>query len=135
MSQQEYSDHLTVTSHHYLMISILIIMETKPLKIVKCFTYLTSVLWLSSPLAIPLQTTYHIRSNWHESEVKFLSVVRLFATPWTVAYLFHPWDSPGKNTGVGYHIRTVKFMSLELTTFLYSSPGWCLVNTSDAYGK
>ena len=25
--------------------------------------------------------------------------VRLFATPW----LLRPWDSPGKNTGVGYH--------------------------------
>ena len=29
-----------------------------------------------------------------------LSRVRLFATPWTVAFL-HPWDFPGKNTGVG----------------------------------
>ena len=39
-----------------------------------------------------------------ESEVKSLSRVRLFATPWTVATrLLHPWDSPGKNTGVGCH--------------------------------
>ena len=30
------------------------------------------------------------------------SNVRLFATLWT-ARLFCPWDSPGKNTGVGYH--------------------------------
>ena len=30
--------------------------------------------------------------------------VRLFATPWTVATrLLHPWESPGKNTAVGYH--------------------------------
>ena len=30
--------------------------------------------------------------------------VRLFATPWTVARpLLCPWDSPGKNTGVGCH--------------------------------
>ena len=29
------------------------------------------------------------------------SHVRLFATPWTTR-LLHPWDSPGKNTGVGY---------------------------------
>ena len=34
------------------------------------------------------------------SEVKSLSHVRLFATPWTVAYQA-PWDSPGKNTRVG----------------------------------
>ena len=46
------------------------------------------------------------------SEVKSLSRVRLFATPWTVAYqllwtvayqLLCPWDFPGKNTGVGSH--------------------------------
>ena len=31
-----------------------------------------------------------------------LSRVRLFATPWIVAHrLLCPWDSPGKNTGVG----------------------------------
>ena len=38
-----------------------------------------------------------------ESEVKLLSRVRLFATPWTVAYQSPPWDSPGKSTGVGCH--------------------------------
>ena len=33
-----------------------------------------------------------------------LSHVQLFATPWTGAYQApHPWDSPGKNTGVGCH--------------------------------
>ena len=38
------------------------------------------------------------------SEVKLLSCVRLFATPWTVAYqALGPWDFPGKNTGVGCH--------------------------------
>ena len=38
------------------------------------------------------------------SEVKSFSRVRLFATPWTVAHgLLHPWNSPGKNTGVGCH--------------------------------
>ena len=32
------------------------------------------------------------------------SHVQLFATPWTVAArLLCPWDSPGKNTGVGCH--------------------------------
>ena len=30
--------------------------------------------------------------------------VSLFATPWTVpARLLSPWNSPGKNTGVGCH--------------------------------
>ena len=33
-----------------------------------------------------------------------LSRVRLSATPWTTAYeVLHPWNFPGKNTGVGYH--------------------------------
>ena len=36
--------------------------------------------------------------------VKSLSRVRHFVTPWTVAYgLLHPWDFPGKSTGVGCH--------------------------------
>ena len=30
------------------------------------------------------------------------SLIRLFGTLWAVAArLLHPWDSPGKNTGVG----------------------------------
>ena len=37
-------------------------------------------------------------------KVKLLSHVRLFATPWTVAYQAPPsWDFPGKSTGVGCH--------------------------------
>ena len=33
---------------------------------------------------------------------KSLSRVRLYATPWTAAHgLLHPWDFPGKSTGVG----------------------------------
>ena len=35
------------------------------------------------------------------SEVKSLSCVWLFATLWTATHC--PWDSPGKNTGVGCH--------------------------------
>ena len=38
------------------------------------------------------------------AKVKPLSPVRLFETPWTVpARLLHPWDFPGKITGVGCH--------------------------------
>ena len=38
-------------------------------------------------------------------KVKPLSHVRLFAIPWTLqpTRLLCPWDSPGKNTGVGCH--------------------------------
>ena len=47
---------------------------------------------------------------------------RLFVTPWTVpAWLLCPWDSPGKNTGVGCH-------ALLLAVFLTrgSSPRSCV---------
>ena len=39
------------------------------------------------------------------SEEMFLvSSFQLFATPWTIASrLLCPWDSPGKNSGVGCH--------------------------------
>ena len=37
-------------------------------------------------------------------KVKSLSRVRLFSTPWAAAYqALHPWDFPGKSTGVGCH--------------------------------
>ena len=37
-------------------------------------------------------------------KVKSLSRIQLLATPWTAAYrLLHPWDFPGKSTGVGCH--------------------------------
>ena len=38
------------------------------------------------------------------ASVKSLSQVQLLSTPWTLArQLVCPWDSPGKNTGVGSH--------------------------------
>ena len=37
-------------------------------------------------------------------KVKLLSYVRPLATPWTAAYqALHPWDFPGKSTGVECH--------------------------------
>ena len=37
-------------------------------------------------------------------KVKSLSCVRLFVTPWTVAYEApRPWDFPGKSAGVDCH--------------------------------
>ena len=39
---------------------------------------------------------------WKSEVTQSLSLVRLFATPWTVATrLLRPWDFPGKITGVG----------------------------------
>ena len=53
-------------------------------------------------------------------KVKLLSHVRLFATPWTVAYwLLHPWDFPGKGTGVGCHFLLQRiFLILVVKTKL-----------------
>ena len=41
---------------------------------------------------------------WKVKKCQSLSHVWLFSTPWTVApRLLCPWDSPGKNPGVGCH--------------------------------
>ena len=51
-------------------------------------------------------------------KVKSLSRVQLFATPWTVpSRLLHPWDFPGKITGVGCH-----FLLLALQTEMLEEP-------------
>jgi len=48
-------------------------------------------------------------------KVKSLSHVQLLAIPWTAAYwLLHPWDFPGKSTGVGCHCLLHSW-SLSLT--------------------
>ena len=48
------------------------------------------------------------------------SRVQLFVTLWTVAsHLLWPWDSPGKNTGVGCHFL------LQLCIYLWEIQ-WCI---------
>ena len=44
-------------------------------------------------------------SEWKwKVQIKLFSCIWLLATPWTAAYrLLHPWDFPGKSTGVGCH--------------------------------
>ena len=47
-------------------------------------------------------------------KVKSLSHVWLLATPWTAAYQApHPWDFPGKSTGVGCHFLLHDFYVTE----------------------
>ena len=49
-----------------------------------------------------MTTVITVKIVFHQSEVKSLSCVRLFATPWTVAYQAPlPMDFPGKSTGMG----------------------------------
>ena len=56
-----------------------------------------SVLW-EAPLCVT-----HSKYLMHVCMLRCLSQVHLFATLWTVAptKLLCPWDSPGKNTGLG----------------------------------
>ena len=54
-------------------------------------------------------------------KVKSLSRVRLLATPWTAATrLLHPWDFPGKSTGVGCHclLRLLHTRLIKIRSFL-----------------
>ena len=54
--------------------------------------------------------------------MKSLSRVRLFATPWTAARrLLCPWDSPGKNTGVGFHFLPYCTWTTIITAFRWTS--------------
>ena len=71
--------------------------------------------WDSSPPGFPIPGILQARTlewvaisfsnTWKwKVKVKSLSHVWLLATPWTAAYrLLHPWDFPGKSTGVGCH--------------------------------
>ena len=45
----------------------------------------------------------HVQFDGGKFEVKLLSCVQLFATPWTVAYQVPGRDFPSKSTGVGCH--------------------------------
>ena len=61
--------------------------------------------------------------KYEVSEVKSLSCVWLFATPGTVAYQApHPWDFPGKSSGVGCHLRNKWQGSPALTFSFLTNP-------------
>ena len=66
----------------------------------------TQLKWLSSSSSNLLwHKNYFCFTHQVKCEVKVThTCVRLFATPWTIAIrLRYPWNSPGKNTRVGYH--------------------------------
>ena len=50
------------------------------------------------------------------------SCVQLSANPRTVASLLCPWDSPGKNTGVGCHFRLLSVLCIVVCTCQCQSP-------------
>ena len=54
------------------------------------------------------------------------SCVRLCATPQTAAHrLLHPWDSPGKNTGVGCHCHLQCMKVKSESEVIQSCPTLC----------
>ena len=56
-------------------------------------------------------------------KVKSLSHFWLFTTPWTAAYQApHPWDFPGKSTGVGCHCLFLWWKSI--TEIIWLCPIW-----------
>ena len=66
----------------------------------------------------------------HHSLVKVnsLSRVQLLATPWTTAHqALHPWDFPGKSTGVGCHCLLLYMYNYMLTYITFSFIK-CIVN-------
>ena len=58
--------------------------------------------------------------------MKLLNHVRLFETPWTVAHqAAHPWNCPGKSTGVGCHFLLQRiFPTQGLNSYLCHSLHW-----------
>ena len=69
--------------------------------------------WLLGRIWFPKWRNFQMltwsNAKWHRSpiiiaKVKSISHVRLFATPWTIAYhTLRPWDFPGRSTEVGCH--------------------------------
>ena len=69
--------------------------------VVKISRVLAEVTWYQKRQPIESSLSVHQK----QGEMKLLSRVRLFATPWTVACtrLLRPWEFLGKTTGVGCH--------------------------------
>ena len=56
------------------------------------------------------------------------SRVQLCETPWTIARLLCPWDSPGKNTGVGCHalLQEIFPTTFYIQQGIHLAPRWIL---------
>ena len=87
----------------------------KPSCLFLCNHFLFTLEWFLKPPFLPSPTF---------SSVQLLSRVRLFATPWIAARQapLCPWNSPGKNTGVGSYSL---FQGIFLTQGLNLGPPHC----------
>ena len=78
---------------------------------------------LPSPWDSPARTLEWVAISFSNAgkwkvKVKPLSHVRLLATPWTTAYqALHPWDFPGKSTGVECHCLLRDIVCFVVITF------------------
>ena len=77
-------------------------------------------------------------SSWSRDDLSLLllscfSCVRLFVTPWAVAprRLLCPWDSPGKNTGVGCISFSMSPLALLRLQILEQTSAICFKNGGD----
>ena len=60
--------------------------------------------WVAAGFVGGVTVDRFLRVSASLSALSRFSHVQLFVTPWTIACrLLCPWDSPGKNTGVGFH--------------------------------
>ena len=77
--------------------------------------------------ARPLEWVASSFSNTWKWKVKVKSLSRVWpsATPWTTAYQApHPWDSPGKSTGVGCHCQYRNELATNIWNLFKSSRGF-----------
>ena len=71
---------------------------------------------------------------WKWLSVSRFGRVRLFAMPWTVVTrLLCPWDSPGKNTGVGCHALLQGIFPTQGSSLYLLHWEWILYSLSGKY--
>ena len=70
--------------------------------------------WSRLPFPSPMHKKWKVK-------VKSLSHVRLLMTPWPTR-LLHPWDFPGKSTGVGCHCL-LRINNLNYSNYLTWTQG------------
>ena len=88
-----------------------------------CFPFAWNIFF--HPLTFSLYVSLGLK--WVSCEVKLFGSIRLFVTPWTVAYQAPPaWNFPGKSTGVGCHFRQHIYASCFCIHLASLSFGWSI---------
>ena len=92
--------------------------------IIVCVVFSSLKNTYSCPVFIHLLSKHHFQLVLILACVKCwsLSCVRLFETPWTARFLC-PWNSPGKNTGVGIHSSIQGIFLIQGSNLISCSAG------------